>query len=160
MSGTIDFHVHIVRFAELSDDEVEITVARCQYRDIDFACTFDHVERDPDVPVTFGRTISSLNKGFQLHLKADGLQDLLKLPLLRVTAINRIRKRADEFSAAGDLIPKRLIIKVAAVRFSDRVVDVLNIHEDRDFVHDPCFLTHVAVVVSFGRRAVAGRLRL
>ena len=81
---TVHLDLHAVSVPELPDDEVEVAIAGRQHGHVNLFCELDHVESDAHVPVTLGGAIASLNEGLELHVKADGLEDLLEPDLLRV----------------------------------------------------------------------------
>ncbi len=131
----INFDLYAMGVPESFDDKVEITIAGCQHGDITFFGQLDHVESDADVPVTLRGPIASLNEWFEFHFEADGLQDLLKLNLLRVTTIDGIREGMDDFSSRGHRFPERRVVEVTSVALLYRVEDILDVYKDSDALH-------------------------
>jgi hypothetical protein len=142
---TVHLDLHVVGIPELPDDEVEVAIAGRQHGHVDLLCELDHVEGDAHVPVTLRGAIASLNEGLELHLEADGLEDLLEPDLLPVPAIDSVGEGPDDLSSRGDLIPERLVVEMTSVALLHRVVDVLHVHEDRDSIHGVTCLARTKV---------------
>lgn len=60
------------------DQQVEISVARCQYHDIHLRRVIQNVQGDSNVPVAFCRTIVATNEWFQFDLETYATQNVLK----------------------------------------------------------------------------------
>ena len=80
------------------NQNIEVPVTRDQ-NDFIYCVTFQQgIYGDSDIPVTLGRTICALNKWFEFYGKSNGTQDVLKLVLFAVSAVDRIGKCFDDFS--------------------------------------------------------------
>src|SRR3984957_7045319 len=131
LRDAVDFDRNLVLFADFLHQKIEITVARRQHDNIRLRREFEHVQGDAHVPVAFGGAVVSLNEGPQFHFEANRAQDVLKLILLRIAAVDRERGRLDDLPAAGGFVPKTVVIEVAREALPRRVVDILHIDEDR-----------------------------
>src|ERR1700722_3103950 len=131
LRDTVDFDRNLVLFADFLHQQIEIAVARRQHDNIRLRREFEHVQGDAHVPVAFCGAVGSLNEGPQFHFEANRAQDVLKLILLRIAAVDRERGRLDDLPAAGGFVPKTVVIEVAREALPRRVVDILHIDEDR-----------------------------
>lgn len=62
----------------LLDQQVEISIARCQYHDVRVRRAIQNIQRDSNVPVTFCRAIAPTNEWFQFDLETYRTQNVLK----------------------------------------------------------------------------------
>src|SRR5882757_5186780 len=77
-SNPINFDGHSMLLSYLVDQQVEISIARCQYHDVRVRREIQNIQRDPNVPVTFCRTIVPTNEWFQFDLETYRTQNVLK----------------------------------------------------------------------------------
>ena len=91
--------------------------------------------RDAHVPVALGRAITALDVGLEPDGKAQIAQDLLKLLLFAVTAVDGVGIGLDDLPALADIGPERRIVEVATMALAHGVVEVLHIGEHRDLFH-------------------------
>ena len=70
-----------------------------------------------------------MNEGFEFYLKADGAQNVLKLLLFLIAAVDGERDRPHHGSALRDFRPKAVVIEIARELLARRVINVLHIDE-------------------------------
>ncbi|MNT13787.1 hypothetical protein D3C72_1487680 [compost metagenome] len=76
-----------------------------------------------------------MNVRFEFDRETEVTQDLLKLLLLAVTAIDGIGHRLDNLPMLADVSPERGIIEMTAIGLAHGVVEVLHVGEYRDLLH-------------------------
>jgi len=60
------------------DQQVEISIARCQHHDVRVWRAIQNIQGDPNVPITFCRAIIPTNEWFQFDLETYRTQNVLK----------------------------------------------------------------------------------
>src|ERR1700734_4192921 len=129
-SEPIDLDRHAILVADFVHQQIKIAVTRSQHRDIRLRRVFEDVQSDADVPIAFCGAVVSLDEGSQFHLETYRAQDILKLLLLGVIPIDRECDCFHDRPAAGALVPKLVVVKMARKALPRSVVDILHIDED------------------------------
>ena len=90
----------------------------------------ENIQGDSNVPVTFCRAVVATDEWFQFDLETDATQDVLKLPLFFIVAINRVRYRLHYLPISLDLSPKTPVVEMTRKTLPRRVIDILNVDKD------------------------------
>src|ERR1700691_2858011 len=105
----------------LLNQQVEISIARCQNHDVHVGRVFDNIEGDAHVPIAFGRPIAAANEGFQLRLEPNAAQDVLKRLLFFVVAVDRERNRLYDLPVESNFRPELAVIEMTGETLPRRV---------------------------------------
>lgn len=131
----IDFGADGVILFDLPQKQIEVTVTREQYNSVGRFGGLQDVDGNTDIPIPFGGAVAALDIGFELNLKANVPQGILKFTLIIIVPRNRIGAGCHNLTLSADALPKFAVIKLAAIGLAGGVVDVLHIHKNRDFFH-------------------------
>src|ERR1700730_14337591 len=135
LRDAVDLDRHAVLVPDFLHQEIEIAVTRGEHHDVRLRRVLQDIQGDAHVPISFCRSIVPLDERPQFHLESYGAQDVLKLPLLLVSPVDRVRNRGHDLSIAGDFGPKTVVVEMPREVLPRRVIDILHIDEDGHGFH-------------------------
>lgn len=131
----IDFRTHTIVFFDFFQQQAEIAVTRQQYDGVNIFRQGHDINGYTHVPIAFGGAVAALDIGFEFYRKADLLEGILKFELFFIAPMNGIGNRRNNLAFRADTLPELLVVKLAAISFASRVINVLHIGKERDFFH-------------------------
>ena len=78
----------------------------------------------------------SLPHGLEFYGESDRSQYFLELRLLFIAAISCVGKRTNHFTLMCYFGPEFIVIKIALVSLPTRVVDILHVNENTNFLNE------------------------